>query len=256
VLAVACVICSTASAGPRGYKIERAVRGSVEADLSFVTSAGFPAYRDVSIDIVRGGKTVYTHAVANQLVPYQGKGDVLIRDLDGDGTPEIVFSLYSGGAHCCQTELIYRWTGQRYRLRTQDFGNPGVAIRDLNGDGLPEFVTGDGRFAYRFTDYADSAWPIVVERYMNGSFVDVTRRFPEQIRADATRLLRGTAGRADLRGILAGWAADECLLGRSWAQITPTILAAGTKRLTGYGPSGASYLGALHRFLVSTGYLG
>jgi hypothetical protein len=87
----------------------------------------------------------------------------------------------------------------RYRLLTQDFGNPGVTIRDLNGDGLPEFITGDGRFAYRFTDYADSAWPIEVERYINGAFVDVTRRFPEQIRADATRLLRGAVGRADLR---------------------------------------------------------
>jgi hypothetical protein len=245
-------------ASPSGYRIERASGGLVEADLSFVTTGGFPAYKAVSIDILRSGRTVYSLAVPNRLVPLRGKGDVLVRDLDNDAEPEVLFTLYSGGAHCCQTDLIFRWDGKRYRPLTYDFGNPFATIRDLNGDGRPEFITGDDRFSYRFTDFADSAWPIRVLIYSQGSFADVTRRFPDQIHADATRLLHGDSTRGDLRGILAAWAADQCLLGRTWSQIVPTILAAGTQHLRGPsgGPSGAAYVGALHQFLVTTGYLG
>jgi hypothetical protein len=70
----ACVVCSVAAAAPPAYRIEKPRVGSVEGDLSFVETGGFPAYKSVSIDILRAGKTVYSRAAPNQLVPLGVRG--------------------------------------------------------------------------------------------------------------------------------------------------------------------------------------
>ena len=41
-----------------------------------------------------------------------GRGDsrsIGLRDLDGDGEPEVLLELFSGGANCCLSTLIYRY---------------------------------------------------------------------------------------------------------------------------------------------------
>ena len=39
-----------------------------------------------------------------------------VRDLDGDGEPEVLVKLYSGGANCCLSSLIFR-----YRAASNDY---------------------------------------------------------------------------------------------------------------------------------------
>jgi hypothetical protein len=85
-------------------------------------------------------------------------------------------------------------------------GNPSSRLLDLNHDGKPECVSGDDRFPYVFTDYADSAWPVRIWSY-RGGFRDVTRLFPSAVLHDARRLWRYTGARIrrhdDTYGLLA-----------------------------------------------------
>jgi hypothetical protein len=41
------------------------------------------------------------------------------------------------------------------------------------------------RFAYAFTDFADSAFPVQIWNLQNGRLIQTTRNFPGEIRADA-----------------------------------------------------------------------
>ena len=121
------------------------------------------------------------------------------------------------------------------------------------------FISADDRFAYRFAAFAFSGLPLQIWSVASGRFVDVTRRYPSRVAADARRWWR--IFRANVRrhlgdGALAAWAADEELLGRGAAM--RAALAAqerlGALRNDGGGPGGAAFIRALERFLARTGY--
>lgn len=66
-------------------------------------------------------------------------------DLTGEGNPDVVIGLYSGGAHCCSSTIVYD-LGDR---ATQVLETPYEDVQceghfeDLDGDGTAEFVTCD-----------------------------------------------------------------------------------------------------------------
>src|SRR3954467_4588803 len=101
-------------------------------------------------------------------------------DLDGGGEPEVVYSAYTGGAHCCSVAQVYRLNDNvnGYTSIALNFGDPGFDVLDLGGDGRPEFLSRDDAFAYRFTAYAFSGFPVLVLRYSAAGFEDVTSAFP------------------------------------------------------------------------------
>jgi VCBS repeat protein len=178
-----------------------------------------------------------------------------VLDLDGDGEPEVVYSAYSGGAHCCTVVRVYwlKATADGYDPVDHNFGDPGFRVQDLNGDGRPEFVTADDAFAYRFTAYAFSGLPIEILRYTPSDFLDVTGHFPALVRRDARRW-RTTYLRAHRRrdrtqqGSAAAWAADEYRLGRRRA--TLRFL----RREVRHGHLHAHFVKDLDRFLHFRGY--
>jgi hypothetical protein len=121
-------------------------------------------------------------------------------------------------------------------------------------------VSSDDRFAYVFTDFAESYFPIQLWQFDRGRLVDVTREFPGQIDVNASSLwssylsLRRTR---DVRGVLAAWMADQYLLGRE--QAGWKALAAANRRgefgaADATWPRGDRYLRALRTFLIKTGY--
>ena len=93
---------------------------------------------------------------------------------------------------------------------------------------------------------------------------DVTTEYPALVRAEATRLrreyLRDHRSRdADLRGLLAGWLADEYRLGRrdeGWRLIEAAYRRGelSAPRVDPVWPAGRKYLTALRTFLVKSGY--
>jgi hypothetical protein len=142
---------------------------------------------------------------------------VKVADLDLDGEPEVLVDTFSGGAHCCLTTRVLTWDGTGYQPRDVAWRDVGYALRDADGDGRPELVGADPRFSAVFTAFAASAFPPRVLQVEKGATVDVTRRFPKLVRADARvrlRDLRKARRGADVRGTLAAYVADQYLLGR------------------------------------------
>jgi hypothetical protein len=184
-----------------------------------------------------------------------------VLDLDGDGEPEVLLDLSSGGAHCCEYTSFYRYVGGQYVRTKQPWGNVGYRIADLNG--RPELRTGDDRFNYAFSCFACSAAPIVIDRFSHGRLVDVTRSFPDAIKADAARVWRGYRSAVRHRyypsGVLPAYLADEIRLGHAaagWKRVRAAVARRDWPAMVDpQWKKRAHYLAALRRFLRQTGYI-
>src|SRR5438034_7389546 len=162
--------------------------GSVTAAITFTERALL--YEKLRISVARAGRRALDVPVERLACPDCAGSrpvDIAVRDLDGDGEPEVLVDLFTGGAHCCAVSLVLRWDAgaRRYRSTFRYWGNYGRRIVDLDHDGRPEFSAFDERFIYEYSAYVFSSAPIRILAYRHGAFVDVTRRFPEQIRRNA-----------------------------------------------------------------------
>ena len=211
------------AAAPAHATTETASRGAVSATLTFKADD----FRDLHLKIVRAGKLLYDAAPSDPMCNdgcYPGRlhddvASVHVRDLDGDGEPEVLVDLYTGGAHCCFLARVYSFDGSGYGEATQAFGNADYRFGDVDRDGSAEFVSSDDRLAYEFAAYAFSVFPIRIWRYSGGAFADVTGRFRARVRKDASakwREYREAFVRHEFppRGAAAAWAADEYRLGK------------------------------------------
>jgi hypothetical protein len=189
-------------------------------------------------------------------------GPLQVRDLDGDGEPEVLVDAYTGGAHCCSVTEILRFSGAAYSVSEAFWGDPGYDLTDLNADGRPEFVTFDDAFAGAFTSYAGSFFPPLVLDYdttAQGGFRDVTRSYPALVRKNMTRALKGlrSARRRhyETRGAVAAYVADLYLLRRG-REVRPYLTRARKRGdLRGLdGQSTRKYERQLLAFLHKQGY--
>lgn len=253
--------------GGASAETQTASLGGVTATLSYETGPN-STYLNVRETIARGGVTAFdqpagpppecqacTIAPASQI---PGTPAVSVVHLDRSPEPEVIFDLWTGGAHCCFYSQIYRFNGASYDGITHNWFDPGYALEDLNGDGLPEFVSGDARFDYEFGSFATTQFPPQIWRYDSGALTDVTRQFPAVVAADAQQLRRryergknGPKFRSFvMRQTLLTYTADECLLGtcsKGFALVRHAVRAGQIDR-------GRAYLGKLRRFLRATGY--
>jgi hypothetical protein len=212
------------AAAPAVARTETASAGPVTATFSF-HRVGDLRYRDLHLTVTRDGATVFDRAARTRFCaePYcvPGGGNVgpslHVADLDGDGPPDALLDLFTGGAHCCVTsELVALTADGRVRRFERDWGDGGYRLEDLDGDGLDEFVSADDRFAYAFTAYAFSALPLQILSFRADRFTDVTAAYPARVRADAHRwrhAYRTAKADAYPQGVLAAWAADRSRLG-------------------------------------------
>ena len=250
--------------------------GDVHATLTYREVKD--VYSQVRLRIVRAGHGLVDDRLrevtcgkgcASWVPGYGARPGILrVRDLDADGEPEVLLDLYTGGAHCCAVTGFYRYDGDSgiYRRSVSDFHESGYRLADLDADGRPELSSFDDRFGYVFAPYAFSARPPQIWQWDEGDLVDATRRFTEVVTADARRTLgiynraRVRGDRVAIRGALAAWSADLCLLGRcqqAWARLETAFkageLGKGPKEV-GF-PAGRRYIDALRSFLRKTGYV-
>jgi hypothetical protein len=188
-------------------------------------------------------------------------------DLDGDGTVEVILEVYTGGAHCCVEAWIYHGA----KKTVAKFADAGYRLRDLDGDGRPEFLTADAAFAYAFSSYAASRFPLLVLDWQGDKLMDVTRSLPavrprllreaKRFRSDylkARKRIHRGRGHFDIgdvetvRSALAAYAADECTLGRCRRGLAVVHRAV---RRHDVRPNGPGFERRLKRFLRSLGYL-
>jgi hypothetical protein len=269
---VACllVVAPSAAAAP----VEEVVTsGQVTATLSYDKRKD-GTYRDFHVKVERAGQTLVDEDLPEgcrtcfALPANAGAGEksIAARDLDRDGEPEVIASLYTGGAHCCVVSTLYGFqaaNGDYKRLR-RNWRDAGFRLRDIGRDGLVEFDSRDARFAYRFASYAESFLPLQVFRYRAGRLVDVTPSFRRLLRRDAKRafrLYRRYRNHRDVnpRGFLAGWVADKYRLGQRRAANRALLRALrrghlGKTAPFQVGPAGRAYIRDLKRFLRRLGY--
>ena len=240
-----------------------------QAKLTYAKNAGsVTTYTGLRLSVVHLGKLVFNMPVKSSLFPSRRStagglkpSSVSFHDLNGDGTPELVLVLWTGGAHCCYLDQIFDFARQPARKTEIDFRDSGARTTTVNGRVI--LRSADDRFDYVFTDYADSASPIQVWQYREERLVDTTRSFPGLVVTDAahwwSRYLatRTSTTDNDVRGILAAWAADESLLGDATsAQARLLQIAAAGDLDHGSGsPKGKAYVANLWKFLAAHGYL-
>lgn len=259
---VAAVLATLVLAAPAFAETETASLGTVGATFSYEKVDDLQ-YSGMTLQITRAGAVAFSGVAQAQGCepPYCAPANAVdnqslrVVDLDGDGEPEVIVDLYTGGAHCCTIAEIFRWTGNAYVSTTRGFADFGYTL-----DG-GTFVTGDARFAYAFASFADSAMPVRLLTFRAGAWSDVTRDHPETLRADAARWLKEYKKRRNgtrALGMLAAWVADEYRLGAGKRAAADRFLTAelraGRLHADQGWPHGTSYVSALKRRLRAWGY--
>ncbi|HEX3978221.1 MAG TPA: hypothetical protein VHW96_18270 [Solirubrobacteraceae bacterium] len=255
-----------ALAAPAAALASGAPTPSVSASVGV---AGARAGSDsLELAITRNGTVVYRRPVTasgcrghcmDVAVP-PGKSPLHVLDLDGNGEPEVVLGLFTGGANCCFIDQVLSFdpATKTYVKAQHNFLNAGAALARLDGHWV--LRSGDSRITEAgFTDTADSGTPIQVWRFAGRAFTDVTRRYPKLIRADAAMWMRlFNHHLSNGVGLIAAWAADQDLLGHS-AMVDTTLrsFAAQNKLRTPLGlPHGSEtqFVTQLEKLLHRLGY--
>jgi virginiamycin B lyase len=255
---------AAAAPGPCGPRQLTRRRGRTAATVAYTLEWG--AFTDLNIRIVRRGRTLFTEDVPAWEKRIIGKSDaksLTVRDLDGDGEPEVILRLDDGGAHCCVWSRVYRYDRRRgtYVAANHFWGEYSAQprLRDLDHDGRPEFLSQDYRFFETAFGHMGSM-PLQVWSYRHGTFNEVARHFPRLLRRDAARIWRFyRRNTAAARLILPAWVADECRLGRAgvaYGVLEHERVRGTLERSPGvYGPRDPrGYIRAVKRLLHRTGY--
>jgi hypothetical protein len=265
-VALGAVLAATAAAAPKPH-VERVRSGNVEAVFSYTYDRAKFRFAKQRLRIKRLGETRFSKRLrrpprggfnAQPARYFERRPSVSITDLDGDGEPEVVVDLYWGGAHCCWYTQIYRYVEGKagYRTNVHVWGNFGYVLADLEHDGSQELVTRDDRFSYAFASFADSRWPVRILGYHLGRMTVVTRAYPSEIRRDATALWHNALTRKKSRsnqGVIAAWAADQCMLGRCRQAFMTIDRLSRSGRVHGERTR-VAFERRLRRFLARTGY--
>jgi hypothetical protein len=243
--------------------------GAVQATLSW--QAADYGVKDPRLVVVRAGATLLDGPpvgdpdLCSVGCVFAGTGadaPLQVLDLDGDGEPEVLVTVFTGGAHCCTVSEVLRFTGAAYARLETGWGSLGYNLKDLDGDGRPELSGYDFAFEDAFTSHAASFEPRLVLDYdpaAKGGFRDVTRRFPALVGRNLKEALHtvrvARRQHAETLGPVAAYVADLYLLGRG-REVRPYLARARRRGdLRGVaGPAPRSFERKLLTFLHQQGY--
>ena len=202
-----------------------------------------------------------------------------IEELDlSNPYPEVVFSSYTGGAHCCGVTKVLTSdpSGERWHevlIGSLD-GGPKQATDPLQ-NGQFVIVTRDNRFHYKFDCYACGLAPTRIQKLEGRNIVDIGNQ-PEYRQIDRENLqwassYLSTNERPISNGFLAGYVAMKSRVGEfdeGWKQMLVQYNRESglglTECLAGYDQKGKckekefvyeSFPDALRAFLQRTGYI-
>ena len=110
------------------------------------------------------------------------------RDIDADGTPELAFSTFSGGAHCCFTFVVLHLGPTPREMLHVDLLDTGrLAPQQLDGTPALELVALDYRLRYMGGSFASTSPFPRVFALRDGVYVDAPRSFAPFLLADRTK---------------------------------------------------------------------
>ncbi|MEY2984823.1 MAG: hypothetical protein RLZZ568_1440 [Cyanobacteriota bacterium] len=205
--------------------------GKIEGEIQQGDLTATLRYQTENIDGLESWTPIVTVTVKNQVVvTVQGTenlffpaGLIQITEMDRDNAyPEVVFSTYTGGAHCCNEVMILTSNpegNQWFPVELGLFdGVPHPAV-DIDHDGIDEYVERDNRFLYRFTSYAASFAPTQIWQLQGMNVVDVTHQprflFVHQQNLDEmSQRFSEDWLQDDPNGFLAAYVANKALVGQ------------------------------------------
>jgi hypothetical protein len=117
------------------------------------------------LEMSRGGEVVY--AVTGERFELGGPGPSAGRvglgeDVTGDGVPNLVVELWTGGTVCCVDYLVYELDGPEPELLGRVSAQTGGRFEDYNGDGAMEIRIHDGAFLGWNASVEQSPMPPVI----------------------------------------------------------------------------------------------
>jgi hypothetical protein len=108
--------------------------------------------------------------------------NISLEQFQPNGKIYYFFHLFSGGAHCCTSLLISEIKDNKFIILDSGFyGNSGFVLEDLNKDGTKEIMSGNDMFAYAFTNYSETRFPLMVEKFENEKLTNVTGKFKDDL---------------------------------------------------------------------------
>ncbi len=227
------VVAGPASAGRAWTTV-----GDMSAELRWEGKRAAPA--SVTLMVSRGEARSTIRSLAGRRWGIAPGMPLAVRDLDRDGTREVLVDLTTGGVRCCQRTVIAGASDgdEGERLTVHDWGAAGYRLTDLNRDGRPEFVSADVRLTgLPGVGARAQRFPVRIWSYRAGEMRDVTRAHRREIRRDMLGHLAeiGTLERrgANPRGAIAAYLADARLLGSgagAWARMRARDDAPGAER--------------------------
>jgi len=168
-----------------------ATAGSTTATLSWRTDIGLYDKR-IHLHVERAGAVALkdatvVHSVFGVLDNSYAPAPVQVVDLDGDSEPEVVVTVYTGGASCCFGVRVYRWNRRTY-APSQLLGLGGLYRIDRLGDGSQAFAA-HTEFLLA-GPHSCAGYPVQLIAYRRGSFSDVTNAHPQAVSRDARQWKR------------------------------------------------------------------
>ncbi len=166
------------------------------------------------------GQTVFSFSTPDEYSSFGAEAGLLKLDPKTEA-PQVVFTRFTGGAHCCtqtwiasQAKGAVGWT----LVDTGVLDGGGFSYEDSDGDGAHELMQVDNDFLYAFDSYAGSIAPIRIKQLRGNALVDVSdmAAFRPLLKRDLARMEFMAKLDADLwhaNGFLAGWVAAKMRLG-------------------------------------------
>lgn len=106
-------------------------------------------------------------------------------DLDADGNAEILMETYTGGAHCCTSLYLGKVSNESFSFTdTVYWGNCGFEIKDLDNDGKKEITGCLDMFAYFYTNFSQSKFPLIIYSLRNNRLEVVNKEHKNRVNAN------------------------------------------------------------------------
>ena len=150
-----------------------------QVDAATVGQYQFTAYKSddgACLQVTTGGKAVYTQSVDSFETYTLGQAsdaqnDIAAipngTDVTGRGQPDMIASLYTGGAHCCSIHFVFELGPQFKLLATLNDSDDDMAHFERLADGHYSYVTADWTFGYWPTCFACSPSALVTLRFVD-----------------------------------------------------------------------------------------
>ncbi|MBZ8179200.1 S-layer homology domain-containing protein [Oscillatoria salina] len=244
---------------------EKAESGSTKAELIYQKGgeleAGKPLAANIRLQVTRYGSTLLDRPVKALSTEQSRELNLVklrtVRDLDGNGEPEIVVDLFAPNPqqNCCNISLIYDYQSERSRYTASEHSwfDGDYKIQDVDKNNVPEFHAINQVWEKLVGKDLTAAYPLLILQYRQGKLENVTREYPDSVYNDAYRLWReyqqAKASNKNFAPIfLYGYMANKYLLGQEedgWERV----------RQVYQGEDKEQFITRIQDFLATNGYL-